>query len=96
MGEGLDGLTGIIIEVLRFKENVIRLFEPEGVKLGLLPVEMLELGIKIEQEKAKIVTSEVIFRTRITKPYNEFHENIIAYGGGGCVGWLKIGRMLDF
>lgn len=78
MGESLDGLAGIIIKSLRFEEDLVAVFEPESVHFGLLPVEMVDFGIKIKRQKPEIMASEIIFWAGITEADDEFHEDIIA------------------
>lgn len=75
--ELLDGAAGIVVESLGLDEDFVAGFEPEGVKLGFLPVEMVDFGIKIKGEEAEIVAREIVFGAGITEADDEFHEDII-------------------
>lgn len=61
MGESRDGETGIVVESLRFDEDGIAGFAPESVEFGLLPVELVNFGIKIERQEAEVMAGEVVF-----------------------------------
>lgn len=73
-----DGAAGIIVKSLRFDEDLIAVFEPEGVELRFLPGEILDFGIKIKRQEAEVVASEVVFWARIAEADDEFHRYIIA------------------
>ncbi len=74
-----DGAAGIVIEGLGFDEDLVAVFEPEGVVFGFLPGEIVDFGIKIKSEKAKIVAGEVVFWAGVAKADDEFHEDIIPW-----------------
>lgn len=74
MSESLSGDAGIVVEVLRFNKDIIFVFEPQGVKLGFLPSEIVDFSVKIEGEEAEIVASEVVFVSGVPEADNEIHE----------------------
>lgn len=73
-----NGATGIVVESLRFDEDFVAVFEPNGMEFGFLPVEIFNFSIKIEGEKAEVVASEVVFGAGVAEADDEFHEGIIA------------------
>ena len=73
MEEILYGLAGVIIKILGFDEDFIVDFAPFGTEFGFLPSYIMNLGIKIEHQKAKVVAREIIFGSRVAKPDDELH-----------------------
>lgn len=73
MQEGLDGFAGIIVVGLGFEEDIVTRFEPEGVEFWLLPVEVMDFGIKIKRQKSEIVTGKIVFILWVAEADNEFH-----------------------
>lgn len=67
MAEGLDGLAGFIVISLGFNEESATSFEPEGVHLGFLPIEIMNFGVKIKSQKTKIVASKIILSFGVAK-----------------------------
>ena len=76
-GEGLDGLAGFVVEGLRFDENGASLLQPDGAEFGFLPAELMNFGVKIQRQKAKIVASEVVLVAWVTEADDETHGYII-------------------
>ena len=75
--EGLDGLTGFVVEGLGFDENGASLLQPDGVEFGFLPAELMDFGVKIQRQKAEIVASEVVLVAWVTEADDETHGYII-------------------
>lgn len=75
--EFTNGMARFVIKGLRFDEESVAIFEPEGVKFRFLPVEMVDFGIKIKGEEAEIMPSEVVFGARVAETDDEFHDEII-------------------
>lgn len=48
LGELGNSLAGIVIKSLGFNKNRVSLFEPDSVEFGVLPSEIVDLGIKVE------------------------------------------------
>lgn len=70
-------MAGFVVESLRFEENAVAFFEPEGVEFGLFPGEIVDFGVKIEGEEAEIVAGEVVFVAGVAEANDEFHGVII-------------------
>lgn len=75
--EGLNGGTGIVIKSLRFEEDCIASFVPEGIIFGLFPVKMVDFRIKIQEEKAEIMAGEIVFWAGVTEANDEVHDIMI-------------------
>lgn len=73
MHEGLDSYAGIIVVILGFDEDTVAVLEPEGTHFGLLPVDFLDFGVKIQRQKAEIVAGEVVFAFGIAEADDELH-----------------------
>ncbi len=84
VGKSSDGQARIVVKSLGFDKNPVAIFEPEGVKLGLLPGEMLHRGVKIQRQKTVIMAGEVVFVPWVAEADDEFHKDIITYEC--CVG----------
>ena len=76
-GEGLDGLTGFVVEGLGFDEDGAPLFQPDGAEFGFLPAELMDFGVKIQRQKAEIVASEVVLVAWVAEADDETHGYII-------------------
>ena len=75
--EGLDGLTGFVVEGLRFDENGASLFQPDGAEFGLLPVKLMDFGVKIQRQEAEVVAGEVVLVAWVAEADDETHGYII-------------------
>ena len=77
VGEGLDGLAGFVVEGLRFDEDGASLLQPDGAEFGLLPVKLMDFGVKIQRQEAEVVAGEVVLSAGITEADDETHIYII-------------------
>ena len=73
-GEGLDGLAGFVVEGLRFDENGASLLQPDGAEFGLLPVKLMDFGVKIQRQEAEVMAGEVVLSAGITEADDETHR----------------------
>lgn len=93
-GEVCDGDAGFVIESLGLDEDVIAVFEPNGVEFGLLPGLMLDGSIEIQRQKTVVVAGEVVFVAWVAETDDEFHGFIIAYvGKTRRRGWMTGGYL---
>ena len=74
MSEILDRKAGIVVEILRFEEDCVARFEPNGIVFRFLPSQTFDFCVKIKCQKAEIMASKVIFVARIAEADYEFHE----------------------
>lgn len=75
--EGLDGLTGFVVEGLGFDEDGASLFQPDGAEFGLLPVKLMDFGVKIQRQEAEVVAGEVVLVAWVAEADDETHGYII-------------------
>ena len=74
VGEGLDGLARFVVEGLRFDENGASLLQPDGAEFGLLPVKLMNFGVKIQRQEAEVMAGEVVLSAGITEADDETHR----------------------
>ncbi len=88
MGEGLDGRAGSVVKSLGLDQEMIAGFRPGSVKLGFLPSKIMNLGVKIQSQKTKIMARKIILVSGIAEADDEFHRFIIAQK---IRGWFWLG-----
>ena len=76
LGKIADGQARIVVELLGFDKDTVAICEGESAMFGVgLPGEISNFGVKIEGQKAEVVTGKIVLVTGVAETDNKvFHR----------------------